>query len=119
VQRRSRGCIFQSQAEEFRGIKPVHGGPAVGSVADVARDALVAGDVDESRDESVIASPWFVGASRTIDNWTPREARESTSSPVAYRVCGPPRKPVNAGSRACSSRSVATRPGVSPRTQMR
>jgi hypothetical protein len=38
------GAFSMRQAEEVCGIEAVHGGPVVGPVADVARDALVAGD---------------------------------------------------------------------------
>ena len=55
VQRRSRRRRLQREAEQARGIEPVHGGPAVGPVADVAGDALVAGDVDQRRDEAGVS----------------------------------------------------------------
>src|SRR5260221_433391 len=55
VQPRSRRGLFQRQAEQVRGVEPVHGGPAVGPVADVAGDARVAGDADQGRHEAVIS----------------------------------------------------------------
>src|ERR1035437_648399 len=55
VQRRSCRGVLQRQAEEVRGIEAVHGGPAVGPVADEAGDALVAGDADNGRHEAVIS----------------------------------------------------------------
>jgi hypothetical protein len=55
VQYRSRRSLLQRQAEEVRGIEPVNGGPAVGPIADVAGDALLAGDADQGRDEAVIS----------------------------------------------------------------
>ena len=55
VQNRSGRGRLQRQAEEPRGIEPVHGGPAVGPVADVAGDALLACDVDQGGDEAVIS----------------------------------------------------------------
>ena len=58
-------------------------------------------------------SPWTVGASRTTDERTPREARESVSCAVARRIAGP-LPGVAAGPGSCPSRSVATRPGASP-----
>ena len=55
VQRRSRRCLLQREAEQARGVEAVHGRPAVGPVADVAGDALVAGDADQGRDEAVVS----------------------------------------------------------------
>ncbi len=55
VQRRSRRRLLQREAEQARGIEAVHGGPAVGPVADVAGDAFVAGDPDEGRHEAVVS----------------------------------------------------------------
>ena len=54
VQRRSRRGLFEPETEEARRIEPVHGGPAVAAVADVAGDALLAGDADQGRDEAVV-----------------------------------------------------------------
>ena len=42
MESRTRRGFFESQAEQAGGVKPVHGRPAVGPVADVAGDALVA-----------------------------------------------------------------------------
>ena len=47
VQRRPRRGLLHGQAEQVRGVEPVHGGPAVGPVAEVAGDALVPGDADQ------------------------------------------------------------------------
>ena len=55
VQHRSRRRLLQRQAEQARGVEAVHGGPAVGAVADVAGDALVAGDADQGGHEAVVA----------------------------------------------------------------
>lgn len=55
VQHGSRRRRFQRQPEEGRGIQPVHRGPAVGAVADVAGDTFGAGGGDQLRDETVIA----------------------------------------------------------------
>src|SRR5271170_4944077 len=38
--------LFEGQAEQSRGVQPVDRVPAVCPVADMARDALLAGDVD-------------------------------------------------------------------------
>ena len=54
VQRRSRRGLFEPETEEARRIQPMHGGPAVAAVADVAGDALLAGDTDQGRDEAVV-----------------------------------------------------------------
>jgi hypothetical protein len=54
VQRRSRRCLLQSQAEQVCRIEPVHGGPTAGAVADEARDSLVTRNTDQGREESVI-----------------------------------------------------------------
>src|SRR2546426_1562742 len=53
--RRSRRTLLERQPEEMRGIEPVHRGPPVAPVADVGRDALLARDLDEDRNEAVIA----------------------------------------------------------------
>ena len=55
VQPRARGCCLQGQPEQVRGVQPVHGGPAVGPLAHIGRQALRASDADEGRDEGVIA----------------------------------------------------------------
>src|SRR5260221_11968107 len=57
VQRRSRRCFLQGQAEQVSRIEPVYGGPAAGAVADEARDSLVTGNTDQGREESVIPRP--------------------------------------------------------------
>ena len=46
---------FDREPVEARGVEAVDGGPAVGAVADVRRDALLAGDRDQARDEAVVA----------------------------------------------------------------
>ena len=46
---------FQCQTEQVGGIEAVHGGPAVGTVADIAGDARGAGDVDHGGEETVIS----------------------------------------------------------------
>jgi AcrR family transcriptional regulator len=43
------------ESEQTGGIQPVHSGPAVGPVTDVARDPLVAGDADQRRHEAVVS----------------------------------------------------------------
>jgi hypothetical protein len=94
-----------------RGIEPVHGGPAVGPVADVAGDALVAGDADQGRHEAVVAVA-VIGRRKSHDRRADAaEARESTNSAVAQPGLrtGPPRA-ADAGSAPCPSRSVATAP---------
>jgi hypothetical protein len=55
VQHGSRRGLLQRQPEEVRGIEPVHGRPAAGAVAEVAGDALVAGDADQGRHEAAIS----------------------------------------------------------------
>jgi hypothetical protein len=54
-QRRSGWRLLQREAEKARGIEPVRGGPAVGPVGDVGRDALLPGDSDQGGDEAVIS----------------------------------------------------------------
>ena len=55
VQGRSRRCGLEREPEQACRVEAVHGGPAARSVAQVAGDALVAGDGDESRHEAVVA----------------------------------------------------------------
>ena len=45
---------LHGQPEEVGGVEPVDGGPAVGAVTRVGRDALLARDVDQDRDEAVL-----------------------------------------------------------------
>ena len=53
VQHRSRRGLLCRQADQGRGVQYVHRGPAAGPVADVAADALVAGDADQAGDQAV------------------------------------------------------------------
>ena len=39
----------------MRGVEAVYGGPALGAVADVAGDALVAGDADQGCHEAIVS----------------------------------------------------------------
>ena len=55
VQRRAGRRRPQREPEEARRVEPVDGGPAIGPAADVGRDAVGAGDVDQLRDEAVVA----------------------------------------------------------------
>ena len=54
VDRGSGRGTFERQAYESRGVEAMHGRPAVGAVADVARVPLCARDRDERRDEAVV-----------------------------------------------------------------
>jgi hypothetical protein len=49
VQSRARRGGFHGQPEHGRRVKPVHGGPAVRSVAYIGRHALLASDADQGR----------------------------------------------------------------------
>ena len=49
--------LFQSQPEHPGGVGAVYGRPNIGSIADVAGDALLASDPDDGRDEAVVSSP--------------------------------------------------------------
>ena len=44
---RPRRSSFQNQPEQVRRIELVYGGPAVGPIADIGGDALLAGDADQ------------------------------------------------------------------------
>ena len=114
VQRRSRRGLLQRQAEEARGIEPVHGGPAVGPVADVAGDALVAGDADQGRHEAVVS----VAVNRRRKSHDGRADAAGSEGERHLRIGQPGRRTAAqsaaAGSGPCPSRSVATRPGASP-----
>jgi hypothetical protein len=58
------GCVqscasrggFQGQPEQARRIEPMHGGPAVRSVADEGRHALRTSNADQGRDEAVLVA---------------------------------------------------------------
>ena len=52
VQHRSRWGLLQRQTEQASGIEPVHSGPAVRTIADVAGDALLTGDSDQGLREA-------------------------------------------------------------------
>ena len=108
VEGRARRRVFQRAAEQARGVEAVHGRPAVGAVADVAGDALVAGDADDRRHEAVVAVAVHGGGSRTTDERTPRSASERSSSEVSQRVRGP--SPDGPAPGSCPSRSVASVP---------
>src|SRR4030088_1774575 len=43
------------QSEQLSGVQSVHRGPSIGPIAGKRRDALAARDVDEPRDEAVVA----------------------------------------------------------------
>src|SRR3984885_15742850 len=55
VEHRAAGTLLQRQAVQSGGIQPVARGPAIGPLADVAGHALAPGDLDQERDEPVIA----------------------------------------------------------------
>ena len=55
VQHGSGRGVFQREAEQTRGVEAVDRGPVVAPVADVPRDALVARDADERRNEAGVA----------------------------------------------------------------
>jgi len=103
------------QAEEVRGHRAVHGGPAVWSVADVAGDALVRAIWTRVAMKARIS--FAVNRREEVAEPTsggPREARESVSHALARRVSVPrSRRRTRVGPRP--SRSVARRPGATPR----
>ena len=49
----SRRTLLKRQPVETGGIEPVHRGPAVEPVADIRRDALLAGQSDQVGDEAL------------------------------------------------------------------
>jgi hypothetical protein len=49
------GALLRSQPVEMSSIEPVHAGPAIEPVAYIRGHALLARDVDESRNEAVVA----------------------------------------------------------------
>ena len=51
------GAFVESQREQMSRVEPVHRGPAVGSVADVTRKALLASDRHESGHKAAITQP--------------------------------------------------------------
>ncbi len=55
VERRAGRAVLERETVEPGCIEPVHGRPAVGAIADVRGRALPARDVDQDRDEAVIA----------------------------------------------------------------
>ena len=48
------GTVLQRELNDPRGIDPVHGRPTVPCVADVGGNALLAGNADQLRHESMI-----------------------------------------------------------------
>jgi hypothetical protein len=53
VQPGARGCGLDRKPVQARGVQGVDARPPVGPVADVSRDAFVAGDVDQA-----VGGPW-------------------------------------------------------------
>ena len=77
VERRSRRGLFEREAKEARRVERVHGGPAGRAVADVAGDAVLARRCRRgSAMKPCVAVAVVVGGSRTIDERTPRLARD-------------------------------------------
>ncbi|KAG1534981.1 hypothetical protein G6F50_015424 [Rhizopus delemar] len=58
---RSRPVLLQRQAIKPRHVSHVAGRPAIGAVADVGRDALGLGDLDEWRDEALLFRVMHLG----------------------------------------------------------
>ena len=75
VQRRSRRSRLQRQAEQARGVEPVHRGQVVLTLAEVAGDHLVARDGDEGRDEAVVAVAAPVPVPVPVPDNDPRPGR--------------------------------------------
>ena len=99
VQRRSRRGLLQCQAEEARGVEPVDGGPATGSVADVTRDALVPRDADQHGHEAVVAVA-VNGRRKPHDRRADAAGRQCDRElGMAHRVRGPALKAGGAGRR--------------------
>ena len=48
-------ALFEREPVEAGGIEPMHAGPAVAAVADIGRDAFLAREADQARDETMIA----------------------------------------------------------------
>ena len=111
VERGAGRRTLEREAEQACGIEPVHGGPSVAPVADIARYAFSRAIATSRATKPLSPSPWFVGGSRTTHERTPRVASDRTNSPVSRRALVPLAAEAPA-SVSCPSRSVATRPGV-------
>ena len=99
----ARGALFERQPVEPGGIETMHAGPAVLAVADIGRDAFLARDGDQARNETVIAlRHGSTAPDAPTDARTPRAA---TAMAAASETRG---KPVGG-----PSASVASRPGAS------
>ncbi len=48
-------ALFERQPVEAGGIEPMHAGPAVEAIANLGRDAFLAREADQMRDETMIA----------------------------------------------------------------
>src|SRR6266581_2976380 len=108
VQRRSRRCLLQSQAEQVCRIEPVHGGPPAGAVADEARGSLVTRNTDRGRGVPAAAGS-RPGASCSVP------ARPGASTTVAEAMTNGRSEPVRASPSASTARrSASTAPWKSP-----
>jgi hypothetical protein len=72
MERATGGSPLQREPIDAGRVEPVHGRPAVEPVADIGRYALLARELDEPRNEAVIAMAMDRRASRTVDARTPR-----------------------------------------------
>lgn len=76
----SSGVALDGQAEDACGVPPVHRRPAVVAVADVGSDAVLAGEADDPRYETVIAAPMDRRERRTTVARTPRDLSAATAA---------------------------------------
>ena len=98
VQHRAGRRRLERQPEQARGVEPVDRRPAVGAVADVARDALRAGDLDQRRRRS---------------RGRPRRA---PSAPAARSTSARRARRARAASRRSAGDAVSRRPRVAARS---
>jgi hypothetical protein len=98
----SRGALLQCKPEKMSSIKPMHSGPAVEPFAYIGGNAFLTGQIDEERNETVIALAMHGGSEPNY-----RHAHAAFQQRGSRRRS--PRISLGVGRRRVSS-SVAVRP---------
>ena len=85
------GAFSSARRNSARGVEAVHRRPAVGAVADVAGDALVAGDADQGRHEAVVAVA-VTGRGTAARPTSGRRGRRGRASAARWPTGSPDRR---------------------------